>query len=115
MLRVAPRTRSSTNDTGGYSDGNRDRLLLTDQHHEALSPSDRGVEQVPLQHRVMLCQDRNHDGGILRPLALVDRRRVCRNEGVEFPEAVANRSTIENGAQFTGIRIDILDSRSRSA
>jgi hypothetical protein len=39
----------------------------------------------------------------------VDRRRVCRNQGVETSEAVAHRSPIENSGEFTGIGIDILN------
>ena len=37
-----------------HSDG--DRLLLPHQHHQPLAERDPGVEQVPLQHRVMLGQ-----------------------------------------------------------
>ena len=40
-----------------------DRLLLADQHDKPLSSGQPGVEQVSLQHGVMLRQDRDNDGG----------------------------------------------------
>jgi transposase-like protein len=62
------------------------RLLLADQHDEPLAAGDAGVEQVPLQHGVVLGQDRDDDGGIFRPLALVDRRGIGRHQVSSSPK-----------------------------
>src|SRR5262245_48076175 len=57
-----------------YRDGNG--LLLSDQHHQPLAPSDARIKEVPLQHGVMLRHDRNNHRRILRTLALMNGRRV---------------------------------------
>jgi len=44
--------------------GNRDGFLLADQHDEALPSGDAGIEQVALQHRVVLVQHGDYDGGV---------------------------------------------------
>ena len=54
----------------------------------ALAAGDAGVEQVSLQHGVMLRHHRDHHGGVFRALALVDGRRVGRHQCVEFAEAI---------------------------
>src|SRR5439155_23844891 len=54
----------------------RDSFLLADKHHQLLAARDARVEQVPLEHGVVLGHHRDDDGGILRALALVNRRRV---------------------------------------
>jgi hypothetical protein len=51
---------------------NRDGPLLADQDHEPLAAGNASVEEVSLQHGIVLGQDRDHHGGILRALALVD-------------------------------------------
>ncbi len=40
-----------------------------------------------LQHRVVLGAERDHDGRVLRALALVDGRRVGEHQLIEFPVA----------------------------
>jgi hypothetical protein len=49
-----------------------DGLLLADKDHQPLAASNAGVEEVSLQHGIMLGQDRDDHGWILRTLALVD-------------------------------------------
>jgi len=47
---------------------NRDRLLLANQHDQSLPSGHAGVEQVPLQHRVVLGQNRDYDGRVFGAL-----------------------------------------------
>jgi hypothetical protein len=65
----------------------RYRLLLADQHDQSLSSGHPGVEQVPLQHGVVLRQNRDNDGGILRALAFVNCRGIGRNQRRRSPSA----------------------------
>jgi hypothetical protein len=73
QLRPALSARHGTNRNGHG-------LAHTDEHDQPLAPGDAGVQQVSLQHGVMLGHDRDDDGKIFRALALVDRRRVGRHE-----------------------------------
>ena len=57
----------------------------------------------------MLRQDGNDNGGILRALALVNRRGVCRNQGVEFAETIGDGAPVETRGQLAFIGIDIVD------
>src|SRR5208282_4247143 len=54
------------------ANGDRNGLLLADENHEPLAAGEAGVEQISLQHWVVLGHDRDDHGGILRALALVD-------------------------------------------
>jgi hypothetical protein len=47
-----------------HFDGDCDSLLLPNQYDQLLTPSDPGVEKVPLQHRVVLRHDRDDHGWI---------------------------------------------------
>src|ERR1700720_4396273 len=88
---------------------NRDCLLLADQHDQSLPSGHAGVEQVPLQHRVVLGQNRDYDGRVFGALALVDRRGVGRPQRIEFAEAVGDSAAVETGGEFASVGIDIVD------
>jgi hypothetical protein len=66
-----------------HRDGNG--LLLSNQHHEPLPSGDSGVEEIALQHSVMLGEHWDDHGGIFRPLALVNGRRIGRHQYIESP------------------------------
>src|SRR4029453_14515508 len=68
-----------------------------------------GVEQVPLQHRIVLGHDRDNDGWIFGALALVDRGGIGRNQHVEFTKSVSDGSAVETSDKFSRIRIDVVD------
>src|SRR5439155_14879790 len=91
------------------SDSDGDSLLLTDQHDQLLTPSDPGVEKVPLQHHVVLHHDGDNDGWIFGTLALVDCGGIGRNQHVEFAKSVGDGSAVEMSDKFSRIRIDIVD------
>jgi hypothetical protein len=90
-----------------HSDGNR--TFLTDQHHEALATRDSRVEQVPLQHGVVLGQDRDDDRGVFGPLALVDCRSIGGNQRDELAKAISDGTAVEAGIQFARVGIDVVD------
>jgi hypothetical protein len=69
-----------------------DGFLLAHQNHKALTAGDAGIEQIALQHGVVLGHDRDHDGGVLRALALMDGCCVGRHQGVELAKAVGDRT-----------------------
>ena len=53
-------------------DGDAQRFLLPDHHHQLLAPRDPRVDEVPLQEHVVLRGKRDHDRRELRSLRLVD-------------------------------------------
>jgi hypothetical protein len=80
---------------GRSLDGNRQCLPLADEHHQALTARHPRVDQVPLQHRVVLGAERDHYGWVLRALALVNCRRVGQHQLIEFAKAVGEIAAIE--------------------
>src|SRR5712692_3442393 len=87
-------------------DRNSERLPLPDQDDEALAACHPRVDQVPLQHRVVLRRQRNYDGRVFRALALVDGRRVGEHQLVEFAKAVGNFAAIEVDDELAFLHID---------
>jgi len=59
------------------SHGEGQRPSLSDEHHQAPTPRNRGVDQVPLQHRVVRGRQRMITAGYSEPWLFVDRRRVA--------------------------------------
>src|SRR5258707_3915763 len=102
QLRPAPPARDIA-----YRDSNG--LFLADQDDQLLAAGDTGVEQVPLQHRIMLSHDWNYRGRVFRALALVNGRRIGRYQGVEFTESIGDGLGVEARGEFTGVGIDSAD------
>ena len=65
----------------------RERLALAYDHHQLLPPRDARVNQIPLEQQVLLRRQRDHDGGKLRPLRLVDRDRARQRDLVQLPKS----------------------------
>jgi len=80
-------------------------LLLTDQDERILAPGDAGIEQISLQHRIVLGHDRNDHRRVFGVLALVDGRRIGQDQGVELAESVGHGMTVEARGEFAGVRI----------
>ena len=55
---------STTAPSRDVVDRNGDGLLLSDQHNESLPSGDAGVEEIALQHGIMLSEYRDNHGGI---------------------------------------------------
>ena len=65
-------------------DRNCQRLPLSDEDDEALASRHAGLDQVLLQHRVVLSRQRDHHGWVFRTFALVDRGGIGEDQFVEF-------------------------------
>src|SRR5271156_471179 len=87
-------------------DRDRQRLALPDQDDQTLASRYSRVDQVPLQHRVMLHGQRDHDSRVLRTLAFVDRRRVGEHQFVEFAKTVDDLAALEVDRDLALLDID---------
>lgn len=56
--------------------GDTNAFPLTYQHDEALAAREAGVEEIAGQHRPVLHDKRDHNGGVFRALRLMDGRGV---------------------------------------
>src|SRR5204862_7367651 len=74
-----------------------------------LAACDAGVEEVPLQHGVVLREDWDDHGSVFRALALVDGRRIGRHQHVKFSKSISNGPTIKARNDLTSIGVDIVD------
>lgn len=88
---------------------NGNRLLLSYQHDQFLAPGDPSIEQITLQHGVVLRHDRYYDGRVFRALAFVDGCGIGRHQCVEFAEAVNDQASVKGCSELTVIRLDIPD------
>src|SRR4030081_3035108 len=87
----------------------RDGFLLADQHDQLLAARDAGVEEVPLQHGVVLGHHRDDDGGVLRALAFVNRRSIGRHQRIEFTKAVSSGRAVNAGRKLARLGVYIVD------
>src|SRR5205823_7414001 len=92
----------------GLSAFHRDRqgLSLSNQHDETLPASHAGVEQLPLQHRVMLHHYRDDHRRVLGPLTLMNRRGVGEHEFIKFTEYVDDLPAVEVDGKLSLFGID---------
>src|SRR5215467_470070 len=88
------------------TDGDRDGLALADQNDQSFAASDTRVEQIALQHWVVLRHDWDNDGRVIRALALMDRRSISRHQRVQFAKAIGNRMPIKDRGKFPAVRLD---------
>ena len=76
--------------SGHVLHGDRHRLALADDYHQALATSNTSIQQVALKHGVMLRQDRDDNGGVLRSLAFVNRCGVGQYQRIKFLSDTVN-------------------------
>jgi hypothetical protein len=57
----------------------------------------------------MLCQHGNYHRGVLRSLALVNRRGIGQNKGVKFTETICDGMAIGAGGEFASFGGDVID------
>ena len=86
-----------------------DGLLLSDQHDELLPSGNAGVEQIALQHGVMLSEYWDDHSGIFRPLAFVNGRRIGWHQHIEITVSVLDGSPVEAHCELPRIGIEIID------
>ena len=87
-------------------DGDRDSLALTDQNDQSFAARDTRVEQIALQHGIVLRRDRDHNSRVFRALTLMDRRGVSRHQRVQLAKAIGNRTTIKYNGKFPAVQLD---------
>jgi hypothetical protein len=80
-----------------------------DQHDQLLAARDAGIEQVPLQHGVMLGEHRDNHGGIFRTLAFVDGRSVAGTSMSSSPNPCVTDRPSKFGNELARIGIDVVD------
>ena len=68
-------------------DRNSERLSLPDQDGEAFAARHPRVDQIALQHRVMLGRQRDEHSGVFRTLALVDGRRIGQDQLIQLAKS----------------------------
>src|SRR5438105_1201220 len=89
--RSATPVASTTASVSALPDRNRERLPLPDEYDKALPARHPRVDEVPLEHRVVLSAERDHDGWVFRALALVDCGRIGKHR---FKSTLSSPSSI---------------------
>src|SRR6516162_2950959 len=88
---------------------NSDSLFLSDQYDQMLAARNAGVEEVPLQHGIVLRQDRNHHRRIFGALALMNGCRISRYQHVEFAKSIGHGPTVKGSGELARGSVDIVD------
>jgi hypothetical protein len=91
---------------GDAADRNGNGLLLAHQNDKPFTASKAGIEQITLQHGVVLRHERNHHRRVFRSLALMDGRRIGRYQGVKVAEPIGDRTVVEPGDELAIIRFN---------
>src|SRR6516225_4959651 len=76
-------------------DCNSKRLPLSDEDYEALASRHPRIDQIPLQHRVVLRRQWDDHGRIFRALALVDCRCVGEHQLIKLTKAIGDFTPLE--------------------
>jgi hypothetical protein len=88
---------------------NRDRqcLPLPDKDNEAFAARNPGVDQISLQHRIVLRRQRDHHCRVFRALALVDCRRIREHQLIQLPKTVCDIAAVEIGVELAFLHVDV--------
>src|SRR6516225_9126168 len=81
-------------------------LSLPDEHDEALATRHPRIDQISLQHRVMLRPQRDDYRRVFRALALVDCRRVGQHQLIELTKTICDFPAVEVDVEFAFLEID---------
>src|SRR5207248_8693371 len=84
----------------------RERPLLPDNDDEPLAARHAGIDEIALQHRVMLRGQRHDDRGVFGTLALVDRRRIGECQRVELATVITYDAAVEIDGELGRLSID---------
>jgi hypothetical protein len=90
-------------------DRDSERLSLPDEHHQALAARHSRVNQIPLQHRVVLRRQRDDHSRVFRTLTLVDRRCVSKYQLIQLAKAVTDVAPVEIDAELAFLYVDAED------
>src|SRR2546423_14077503 len=87
-------------------DCDRQGLSLSNEYDETLPASYTGVQQLSLQHCVMLHHHRDNHRRVLGPLALVNSCGVGEHEFIKLAEDIDDLPAIEVDRQLACLGID---------
>src|SRR6267154_3552968 len=87
-------------------DRDGERLALAHQDDETLAPGYARIDQLSLQHRVMLGRQWDDNGGVFRSLALVDRGRIGQHQLVQFADAIHYLPALEIDRDFALLQVE---------
>jgi hypothetical protein len=82
---------------------------VADENHKPLATRDAGVEEISLQHCILLREDRDDHDGIFRPLALVDGGGIGGNQRVKLAERRKSPTARRARHEFDHLLIDGVD------
>jgi hypothetical protein len=85
----------------------RRSTLLSNYQDKTLAAGDAGINQIPLEHHVVLLGDGNHYDWIFRPLRLADGRRVIQHQFIQFAKRLGDDVLIESGRHFLLVLVDM--------
>ena len=88
----------------------RQRFSRTHDYHQFFTTSNGRIQQVPLQHHVMLGMQGDNHGLVFRPLRLVNAARVCEGQLVDLAEFVWDDLAIKVNPEFLFHGVDQSDS-----
>src|SRR5664279_1319381 len=92
--------------------GHSNTLCLTplrftsESRDQTLAAGNAGVEEIALEHRVMLRRHVDDDNRIFRPLGFVDRRGIGENELVQFAKEIGHVAAVEANCDLAELRVD---------
>ena len=75
--------------------GDADRFAGADEDDQLFGAGDGRIQQIPLQHQIMLGGHRHHHARILRALALMDRNGERMDQFVHFQKVVHHRRAVD--------------------
>ena len=93
----------------GVGDRAAESSSAADDDHELASPGHGGIEQIPLQHDVVLVVEHDDHGGILAALGLVDGARVGGDDVVEIVMRNSYRSAVKPDDDLGLLLVEELD------
>ena len=86
-----------------------DYLWCSHEDDQTLAPGDAGVEEIPLEHHVMLRVNGDDDGRKLAALTLVDAHSVGGHQLVKLSEVVDDNPSVEIHVQFGFVEIHLFN------
>ena len=86
---------------------NRQCTLLPDQYTQALAARYAGVDQVPLEHHVVLGYAGKHHNRIFRSLGFADGCRVTQHQFIQLAKCVGYDVLIEGRCEFLLFSINV--------
>ena len=92
---------------GGVADGDRGGFSLPHNDDKTLATGEARIEEIALEHGVMLRYERQHHRRIFGSLRFVDGDGIGKNKIVELAASIDNVAALEIDANLLGLGIDL--------